>query len=272
MAGETPTPFAGPMAAVGLAQAGSSLLFGNDTNTNVSANSTSALEQLFNQLVTTNQSSELSKEEKQVALENLIGQINETMKVSTVSLAEEEQTLARNNLDLISRTLMDSLSSDYSPEKATALAENARKRAIDSVLRTDMQEVIGAGVQAGAYDSTVQSNIATEVAARAAEKGAQAELTLQQTFASLAEQKANTLSGAMNNLFGILKGSEVTTNQSSNKQQESSTSSQNQVSGSQSGSNSSTTDTNSSNTQTSESNSSTKTEQDEQGLLDKLFG
>ena len=57
------------------------------------------------------------------------------MKTSTVSLAQEEQDLARQNLDLISSTLLETISADYSPEQATKLSEQARNNAINQVLR-----------------------------------------------------------------------------------------------------------------------------------------
>ena len=42
-----------------------------------------------------------------------------------------------------------------------------------------MGDVIEAGTKAGAYDSTVQSDVATDVAARAAEQGSAAEQDMQ---------------------------------------------------------------------------------------------
>lgn len=265
-------PFAGATAIAGIADSAMGTLFGNDSSQSQSSSSSAELNELFSQLVNTSSDSEMSKEEKQNVMETLLGQIDETMKTSTVSLAQEEQDLARQNLDLISSTLLETISADYSPEQATKLSEQARNNAINQVLRSQMGDVIEAGTKAGAYDSTVQSDVATDVAARAAEQGSAAEQDMQKTFASLSLQKTNTLTNAMSGLLGILKGSEVTSAQDRTQVTDQQSGSASTVSGTQTGSTDTSSSTETDRTQTSSTDSSVTSETEQDGLLDKIFG
>lgn len=226
----------------------------------------SKLNEILNQLTTVSQNTEMSRAEKETSINELMSAMEQTISSNSQSLSDLQIQQTEAQLGIITGALNDAISTDYSADAAKQVSAQARDAAITEILRQGMGEVLNIGTSAGAYDSTVQKEGATELAARAAEKGAATELNTVQQYAALQGQKTATLAGTMGSLLDILKGSKETTAQDLSQKTDQTNTGTSAVTGTQSSDTNTTTETES----TRDSTSVATTESEQDGLLDNL--
>jgi hypothetical protein len=161
-------------------------------------------------------------------------------------------------------------------ETGTALATGARDSAIAEVLRQGIGDIAMAGTNVGAYDSTVQSNMANELGARAADVGAQTELNTIMQQQQIAGANASSAQNALAGIMQLLQGAVSQTSQTGTtdtSQQSSATVDTEGTSTSQTDQTTSTQESATSTTQTeSEREAETKAKEKQAGLLKTIFG
>lgn len=256
------------MAGADWAQTGESLvnigtgLFGSSS----SQETNTKLNEILNQLTTVSQNTEMSRAERETSINELMSAMEQTISSNSQSLSDLQIEQTEAQLGIITGALNDAISTDYSADAAKQVSAQARDAAITEVLRQGMGEILNIGTSAGAYDSTVQKEGATELAARAAEKGAATELNTVQQYAALQGQKTATLAGTMGSLLDILKGSKETTAQDLAQKTDQKNTGTSTATGTQSSDTNTTSETDS----TRDSTSVATTAAENDGLLDQV--
>tara|TARA_R110000787_G_scaffold165251_5_gene278357 strand:- start:2765 stop:3772 length:1008 start_codon:yes stop_codon:yes gene_type:complete len=144
------------------------------------------------------------------------------------SIADESENLSQTQQEQIVRNLsdgdMDGLrdlisgfstqannAGSFTTDEATRLSRNASEAAIQTTLKQGFGDVAAAGTNAGAYDSTTQGQIASQVSADAARAGAGQELEMQQLFAGLRKEEGGEATGVLAQLMATLAGAQSST-------------------------------------------------------------
>lgn len=167
---------------------------------------------------TTNQQSSTTQQQ----LAEIIQSLSSSQNQQTINLGEEDIGALRDSLAAITQEVNRTITADYSQEEAGAIFEQARSAAVDRVLQAGMDEVLAAGSNAGAYDSTVQRDVAQDLATRAATAGTEAEAALRTEFGQLNVAQSGQLSSTMTQLFDVLRGAVSETQTEATQQSESS--------------------------------------------------
>lgn len=204
---------------------------------NKSGSSTQSSQQLSNQITNQNQSQWLNENSQLMQqLSELLQQQKNLQQQQTGNVTTGENlsgTVTTDNLSKQQRAMLDSsiqnilgqlrADSPYSAERANEASALASKSAIDQVLRSGIGNVAAQGANFGAYGSTVQGNMASQLGADAAAAGSKISLDTLTNFASLDNQRTQGLNAALAQLFGTATnaGGTVTTDQSKTGTQDS---------------------------------------------------
>lgn len=182
----------------------------------------------------TSSSNAVGTENMQSMLDQLVNSIQQQTSQSS-DIDEETLSQQQGIFGQLQQMFSGAAESDrFSREQAITTAKNARDGAINQSLRQTSADVDSAGVNAGAYGSTVTSNLNNQATALAAEQGAQTELNTIQQFEQNRQSEMDSLVQSLNQVFTGMRGAETqqsatgTTKETTNQSEQARTDTQQQ--------------------------------------------